>query len=173
VDAWISAISGFIGVLVGTVVGAWTTVKVQDRTVSEERRRQAADIIGRLRKLLHSFTPSRFVNFSGEEPRYERWRLLESEWRDLTPGLLSLPVFYPNGKDLVERIYIGMNKLTNGAFHLERRTAQGIDSAHLEDNLAAQHSTLETDVEGLMQMVWSKKARRVDILTALFGQEPS
>lgn len=162
-EGWIAAGAGFLGV----VIGSMTTVKVQERIESEERRRHAASTIGQLKKLLDIYSPGRWWVAAGDDPQYETLSLYEKQWHDLSPELLAFPVFYPDAVELVEDIYKNMSKLTNGTWHLTRRTSDGIQSDHLEENLTTHQAELREDVDRLMRHVWTGKPKKVSLLAAL------
>lgn len=156
-EAWVSAFAGFVGVLVGTGIGAFTTWKVHQQHQAEERRRHSAGIVGRLKRLLDFYSPGRWMA-SPEvlDKAYEQLATREKEWLDISPELLSLPVFYPNAVDLVESIYQEMNGLTRGTWMLARHSAKGLESADRElIDLERRQSELRKSVNYLMREMWA------------------
>ena len=153
------ALAGFIGGLVGAVIGAATTLTVQRRGDEGQSRRAAAGLVGRLRVLVDEFVPGRWMQAPDWDldPVLDDLRALEGDWREMRPQLLALPVLFPKEAELIDRIHDDMGALTRGVWLFARHSYKGYDVDKELKDLESRHAAMKSALDELTRGMAGKR----------------
>ena len=146
------ALFGFLGALIGAVIGSATTLQVQRSAETAESRKGSAETVGKLKVLVGELLPGKWMLAPDQDlgPAMDDLRSIDERWHEIRPTMLSLPILFPREGDLIGEIVTRVQTLSNGIWLFARHTRKGFDTDREFADLERRHTELKASVDQLI-----------------------